>query len=83
MSMDVIQLPEDEENAYLSVADGYDIEIAGKKGKVVVQRTLDDRHYEVWDSKNDKTSKSFKYPIETFNLACKMVGGFLDWKILE
>jgi len=83
MSMDVIQLPKNEEDAYLSVVDGYDVEITGKKGKMVVQKTADDRQYEVWDSKNDKTSKPFKYPIEAYNLACKMVGGFLDWKILE
>jgi len=80
MSMDIKQLPPYEQDAYLSIVDGNDVTIYGKKGNVIVQRAADDKKYEVYNTKTQTTSKVFNYPIEAFNVACKIVGGFDNWQ---
>lgn len=83
MSMDVKQLPEEEQAAYLAIVDGCDVSIKGKKGQAIVQRTANDRQYEVYNPSTEEISKPIKYPIDALSLACKIVGGFLDWKAVE
>jgi len=81
--MDVKQLPDDEQAAYLSIVDGCDVKIEGRKGYVIVQKSEDDRKFEVYNSKTQKTSASMKYPIDAFLLGCKIVGGFEKWAAID
>ena len=79
MSMEVRQLPDNEQAAYLAIVDGFDVKIKGNKCQVIVQSIDGDRNYEVYNPNTEEVSKPIKYPIDAMSLACKIAGGFLDW----
>lgn len=79
--MDVKQLPDDEQKAYLAIIDGYDVKIQGKKDFVIITKTHGDKNFEIFNPKFFKTPKIFKYPIDAFLEGCKIVNGFEKWSI--